>query len=491
MNSSPSKRRVLSRDEAIAIGRKLLDMVGAPYIGVGITHTTRALTKVANGNVLRMIDTDDVWVRFQSQFGTGLGLTIDTNQLDEALFSRIVKRAKDMAPPYAAFDAPDDPDGAGHFIWNPRPLMPVNLWHDSSADAMDTARGTVVPELIERLRASRLVGAATVGQMARSVLHIYPLGLTSFGEETDCEVTVTARWPDYKGAGWNGQAHRDWSKINTSAVADRAIEITKRSHNPVALEPGRRTAILSPEAVAEMMYCMAGLFSAERTNVAGPGTPFTYVTHTGAGKHVRLGERVVDARIMMRSDPADPDGGFLPFFEEGGREAGLPGFPTQAVTWINHGVLEELSRGITDGVSRRLPISENPYSIRVAPVPGTKTATIDEMIANCKEGVYVNRLSGLLLLDPPSAMMTGNTRDGCFLIKDGKIAKPITNFRFTDSPIFAMNKLEMIGEAVRVSFGNVAPLEHSTIRRGWPRLPVIAPPMMVQDFNFSGTANAV
>jgi predicted Zn-dependent protease len=129
--------------------------------------------------------------------------------------------------------------------------------------------------------------------------------------------------------------------------------------------------------------------------------------------------------------------------------------------------------------------------VRLTTVPGTKTATIDEMIANCQEGVYVNRFSDLTLIDHPSGMMTGVTRDGCFFIKNGKIDKAIKNFRFTDSPFFAFNNVDLIGAPERVAFGNTAPLGASIWRRGWPRLPVIVPPMMIRDFNFSALASAV
>jgi len=484
-------RRVLARDDAVTLGHKLLELIGDPNLGVFIEHVSRAMTKVANGNVLAMDDGDTVKIRFASSFGNGFPVTVYHNQLDDTTLRKIVQQAKAMAPPQVVFGEPDDPDDARHFVYNPRPLPSVNLWHDASVQAMTSARGTVIPQMVERLRASKLTGAATVGQMSRAVLHIYPLGLTSFAEETDCEVTVTARSPDGKGSGWNGQANRDWTKMTPMDVVDRAVEMSNRSHNPVALEPGRRTAILGPAAVAQLVYAMAELFDAAATNVPWGGTPLTYQGHSADGRRTKLGMRVFDPRLMMVSDPNDPDGGYPPFFDEGGKEQ-VTGFPTPGVTWVDKGILRYLSYGINEATSRRLIPSDIPYSVRLAPVPGTQTATIDEMIANCKEGVYVNRFSNVQLVDHPSGMMTGVTRDGCFFIKDGKIAKPITNFRFTDSPFFAFNKMEMVGAAERASFGNTAPVTMlSTYRRGWPRLPVIVPPMMVQDFNFSATASAV
>jgi len=89
------------------------------------------------------------------------------------------------------------------------------------------------------------------------------------------------------------------------------------------------------------------------------------------------------------------------------------------------------------------------------------------------------------LIHQKSMTTTGVTRDGCFLIKDGKIAKPVKNFRFLDSPAFMLNKLVTLGPTRRASLG-YAPSEFD-----WPRRPMIVPPMMVNDFNFSALADAV
>jgi predicted Zn-dependent protease len=124
-------------------------------------------------------------------------------------------------------------------------------------------------------------------------------------------------------------------------------------------------------------------------------------------------------------------------------------------------------------------------------MPGTRTATIEEMIANCERGIYVNRFTNVAAVHKPSGTMTGATRDGCFLIRDGKIDRPIKNFRFLESPFLAFNRLEMIGNCERVAFGYNAPPSGWENPPRWPRLPVIVPPMMIRDFNFNSLADAV
>jgi predicted Zn-dependent protease len=490
---STSPRRVLSRDDVVALGRRLLELVSARSVGVRIEHTARAVTKVTNGRTLTADDGDRVQITFQSQFGSCLPVSIGTNQLDDTTLRRVVAQADAAAPVRTAGNDTDPVDYSDQekFTFNPRTFLPVSLWHETTARAMDSARSEIIPRVIEQLRGSGLDGAATVGVAERSVLYLYKEGLTAFADETDAELTVTARTPDYQTSGWGGAASRNWTQLSPDDVVAHAIDMANRGRNPVALEPGRRVAILGPAAVAEMVCEMTYAFDSQRTMVVGKvETPFTLLNHERSGRHTKLGRRVFDPRIMITSDPADVLGGYPPFFEAGGIENAVWGFPTPAMTWIDRGVLANLAYKVNDSLTRALPACDIPTSVRLAPIAETRTATIDEMIANCEEGIYVPRFSDVFVVDRPSGMMSGVTRDGCFLIKHGKIDRPVKNFWFLDSPFFAFNKMEMIGTPERVAFGyNTPPTGQAPGR--WPRLPVIVPPMMIQDFNFSALADAV
>jgi len=110
--------------------------------------------------------------------------------------------------------------------------------------------------------------------------------------------------------------------------------------------------------------------------------------------------------------------------------------------------------------------------------------TVEEMIANCELGIYVNRFAQMSDLGGPSAMMTGVTNGGCFLVRHGKIEKAIRDLRFVDSPWLFLNRLEAIGTTQRTAFG------YAPWSGGWPIAPTIVPPVMVRDFNFTALADA-
>jgi predicted Zn-dependent protease len=117
------------------------------------------------------------------------------------------------------------------------------------------------------------------------------------------------------------------------------------------------------------------------------------------------------------------------------------------------------------------------------------------MIAQCKEGILVNRVSDVEMVDEYTCVLTGVTHGGCFLIKDGRIFKPVKNFRFLESPFFFLNRIEALGVPERAAFGFTPRGENEPAwdshGGAWPRPPLIVPPMMVRDFNFTALSDAV
>jgi predicted Zn-dependent protease len=498
LRNIPRAGRVLSRAEATALATKLLGMVSDRSVGVLIEHAALDLTTIANNKIVGSDDGDELTISFDSKFGSGLPVTIGTNQLDEATLRRVIEEAKGIETPLPlAEDAePDDPDDPKYHTYDKREYLPVSLWHDTTISAMDSVRGEVAPQLVEQVKKANLIGAATVGLTARSSLYMYQPGLTAWSQETDCELTMTARTADGTASGWAGQANRDWSKIDPAAVAAAAIDLANRGKNPVAIEPGHRTAILAPAAVAQIVRLMAPMFDAYQTD--HNHTPFSLRSMTG--KTNKLGLQVFDPRLLMVSDPADPEGGFPPFFEAN-TSGGIAGLPLPKMTWVEGGILKNLAYEWWYGLAKGKDWCEQPFSVRLGPMAGTTTSTIEQMIAACKDGIYVSRFSDVSIVDRKTGVMTGMTRDGCFHIKAGKIDRPANNYRFTESPFFVFNKLKMIGVPQRAAFGYTPPQPSDFDNFGawpppgratrWPLAPTIVPPMMIEDFSFTALADAV
>jgi predicted Zn-dependent protease len=193
----------------------------------------------------------------------------------------------------------------------------------------------------------------------------------------------------------------------------------------------------------------------------------------------------VDERITISADPNDHELGFPPFSLEPHRFIDLFTVPVyHPVTWIDKGVLTHLAYdrtyAISIGRSTGLP---NSGAFRID-VTGP-TTPVEEMIATTKRGVLVTRFDeSLQPLDFASQLFRGYTRDGLWLIENGKISKPIKNLVFTESPLFVLNNIEQLGVPQRVYHGG------SKHPFSVPQ-PRFVPPLKVRDFSFTALTDAV
>ena len=116
------------------------------------------------------------------------------------------------------------------------------------------------------------------------------------------------------------------------------------------------------------------------------------------------------------------------------------------------------------------PNSYGPLPLDMVMSPGD--VRVDDMIACVKRGVYVTRFHYVNVEDPVKAVLTGMTRDGTFLIEDGRLTAPLRNLRFTQSAVEAFANVEAIGEQrerVRDMLGAS-----------------LVPALLVQDFSITG-----
>ena len=487
-------RRVLTRDEAIALAESALQMVSVPIDNVMITHRAAAVAKIVNNIHVRAIDLDDLLLEFETRVGSGFRVGVGTNVRDAATLRQVIQHAETCKTPSmrAADQEPGDVDDP-HVRWmKPKVYPAVNLWHESTAQAMATARGDTLAQMVATMQrehdapatssssSAPFTMAGTVAVSARARLCHYSGGLSAWGEATDSEVTVSVRTQDGKASGWSGQAHRDWDQIQPERIVRDAVAMANRTRDAVRLEPGRYTAVLGPAAVGQLVRLMYAWFDVTINRSAV--SPFGLV-NSPDGKQLRLGQRVFDERISMWSDPNDPLGGYFPFFPDG--------WPSERGLWVEHGVLRNLAYDEDEALRRGRTPTLQPISMHVS----GGTTTIEEMIARCDRGVYVHRLGNVTVANFESGALVGTTRDGCFLIKDGKIAHPITNFRFFESPFMVFNRILAVGVPERVAFGFLRPkLDNSLMGAEediWPSPPIIVPPLMVRDFNFSSLSDAV
>ncbi|MES2180258.1 MAG: TldD/PmbA family protein [Gemmatimonadota bacterium] len=447
--------RYLSRDESEAIAKRALGFVTAASAArINIGSGSRGNTRFAVNQVSTGGDNYDTSVTVTAYVGNR-SATSTTNALDDAGLRHAVETAERLAKL-----APPDPEFLPELT--PQQYQPGRNWSEATAALDPQGRAESVRAITAPAKQSGLVSTGYLDTRAGSTAVANTNGLFAYARSTGAALTTTVRTPDGSGSGWAGASHHDWSRIDAASLGARAAEKARASKNPSAIEPGRYTVVFEPTAAANLVQFLAFAFNAR---AADEGRSF--MSKPGGGN--KIGTKIVDERVTIESDPFDPDVAGTPFTGEG--------LPTQKSVFIENGVVKTLLYDRYWAQKTGVAPTANGGSFRMS----GGSSSVEEMIASTQRGLLVTRFWYLRPVDQRTILFTGLTRDGTFLIENGKVTKAVKNLRFNDSPIFMLNNLEALGTPVRVSASE----------DGGPGQAVVVPPMKVRDFNFTSLSDAV
>ena len=450
--ASAEEGDILSRDASQAIIEKAVKMSQADAISVNVSSSLANNIRFAANQVSTAGSVADANVAVTSSFGPKKATVVTNNLSDEAILNTVRESER------LAKLAPDDPEAMPDL--GPQNIKTVDAAFDSTEklDATDLAKAALTA-----LEPARKAGDLSAAGYLVVTTSTNALGnkekLFAYHKGTNANYTLTVRTNDGTGSGWAGAEHPDWGKLDVNTVSSRAIEKARLSRSPVAIEPGKYTVILEPQAVGDLVQ-LIGFYADARSSDEGR-SPFT---KQGGGN--KIGEKVADSRVTIMADPFDPMILSQPWDGDG--------LPLGKQTFIDKGVLKELyySRFWAKKMGKQ------PTGAPTSFIMTGGTTSLDDMIKSTQRGILVTRLWYLREVDPRTILYTGLTRDGTFLVENGKITKAIKNFRFNDSPLFMLNNLEAIGPAVRLA---------GTEAGG----AVVVPPLKVKEFTFTSLSDAV
>jgi predicted Zn-dependent protease len=449
---SAANSNVLSREETEAIIARAIGFSKAESVRVTIDSSYQGNTRFAANQMTTSGGVENANVRVESAFGPKHA-AVTTNDLSDGSLRRTVEQSELLARL-----APDDPEAMPPL--GPQQYAMVPGWFDSTANLTADDRARAALTALGPAREARdLAAAGYVVTSAQSNAIGNKAGQFSYHRSTTANYTLTVRTVDGTGSGWAGADDNDWTKINFAEVSKRAIDKARLSRNPVAVEPGRYTVILEPQAVADLVQLL--VFYANARAADEGRSPFA---RQGGGN--KIGEKIVDSRVTLVSDPTDVDLLAQPYDADG--------LPLGRQVWIENGVLKQLYYSRFWAQKNNRTPTGAPSSVKML----GGTASLDDMIRATRRGILVTRLWYLREVDPRTVLYTGLTRDGTFLIENGRIAKAIRNLRFNESPLFMLNNLEMLGRPMRVA---------GTEAGG----AVVMPPLKVRDFTFTSLSEAV
>ncbi|HVD61896.1 MAG TPA: TldD/PmbA family protein, partial [Gemmatimonadaceae bacterium] len=409
---------VLPDSESKTLIQRILKMSTAESASVAINSNVTNNLRFAANQVSTAGSVSDINIQVQSSFGPKHAVVVTNNVSDDALLAT-VKQSEALAKL-----APDDPEAMPDL--GPQSIKTVNAWFDDTAalTAADLIKaGLTALEPARKASDLNVAGYLVINETSASLGN--SKGLFAYHRATNANYTVTARTSDGTGSGWAGAEHPDWRQLNIAEVSARAIEKARLSRNPVAIEPGKYTVIFEPQAVGDLVQLIA-FYGDARSSDEGR-SPFA---KQGGGN--KIGEKIMDPRISLIADPMDPMVLSQPWDGDG--------LPLGKQVFVENGVLKELYYSRFWAKKMNKQPTGNPTSF----IMTGGTTSIEDMIKSTQRGILVTRLWYLREVDPRTILYTGLTRDGTFLIENGKISKAIKNFRFNDSPLFMLNNLEAV-----------------------------------------------
>jgi predicted Zn-dependent protease len=442
---------ILTKEEARALMAKVLSYSKADECEVNLSGTDSANIRYARNSVSTSGKVSQSQLVVSSAYGKKLGIAT-INEFDDASLEKVVRRSEELArlapenPEYVPFLGPQTYPDSITFV-------------QATADITPKLRADLVAQSLKVSKEAKAVAAGFLEDNTGYNAMMNSKGLFAYNTSTNTNFSVTVRTEDGKGSGYATRGYNDVTKLDTKKATEIATEKAVKSVTAKAIEPGKYTVILEPAAAAVLLE---RIFFGLDARQADEGRSFL----SKAGGGTRQGEKLVDERVNIYSDPLHPD---LPTSTWNG-----DGRPQEKISWIEKGVIKNLSYSRYWAQKKGVKAVPGPD----AAIMEGGTKSLEELIAGTKKGVLVTRLWYIRDVDPQTLLLTGLTRDGTFYIENGKIQYPIKNFRFNESPIIMLNNLEELGKVERT----VSVESNNNY---------LLPPMKIRDFTFSSLSDAV
>src|SRR5687768_10400011 len=357
---------IISREQSQAIIERVIKMSSADSISVNVTSSLTNNIRFAANQLSTAGSVADANVAVTSAYGPKKA-TVVTNSLSDADLLKTVKESERLAKL-----SPDDPEAMPNLGPQGIKVVPATFDSTEKIDASGLARAALTA-----LEPARKAGDLTAAGYLVVNTATNALGnkekLFAYHKGTNANYTLTVRTTDGTGSGWAGAEHPDWTKLDVNSVSARAIDKARLSRNPVAIEPGRYTVILEPQAVGDLVQ-LIGFYADARSSDEGR-SPFT---KQGGGN--KIGEKIVDPRITITADPFDPMVLSQPWDGDG--------LPLGRQVFIDKGVLKELY------YSRfwAKKMNKTPTGAPTSFIMSGGTTSLDDMIKSTPRGILVTRL---------------------------------------------------------------------------------------------------
>jgi predicted Zn-dependent protease len=438
-------------DSAEAIFGQVVDAArarGVTEVEAILASDTSALTRFANNAIHQNVSERNTQLSVRAVAG-GRSARASTNRLDREAIRGVVEQA-------IAITRLTESDPELQPLADPAAYPEVSRWFESTACSTPAGRARAVAEAIGAVEAAGQTAAGIYSTEESSFALLNSRGVNASYRETTARFSITAMAGD--SSGWAKAGACDLRDLNPLELARSAARKASQSGAPRELPSGRYTVILEPAAVLDLVGQMFADFSG------------TAIREGRSFLNDRIGKKVFGGNITIHDDACHPLQSGAPFDGEG--------VPRRRLTLVDGGVVRDiaysrqaaaLAGAAPTGHGFPLPNEYGEMPVNIVIAGGD--SYIEKMLASTERGILVTRFWYIREVDPYEKIFTGMTRDGTFLVEDGRIAAGVRNFRFNQSLVEMLSNVESLSATVRAS--------------GEETFDMVVPAMKVRDFNFT------
>jgi PmbA protein len=466
---------LLTREQAGDVFDRIRRISSADEVEAIFTGSRFALTRFANNTIHQNVEELNSVVSIRTNF-SGRTARSTANQFDDESLRRAVAASEslarvqagdpDLLPMPSSNEANFGEGLAGEGARTTRAFA-TRLFEETAA-ITPADRADVVKRIVSIAVGHRLTTAGIYSTSESCDGIFNSRGLANWHRQTLAEISITMLGDD--SSGWQKSSSTNVSDLDPVRLAEIAARKAVDSAHPREIAPGKYTVILEPAAVLDMVGLMFWDFGGMA------------ILDQRSFLNDRIGTQLFGDHINITDDVTHPLQAGPPFDGEGMRR--------QRLQLVENGVVKRVvyaratarkmktseyasKGGVIEPTGHGFPLPNEMGEMPMNVVFGASAnpRTVEEMTASTERGVLVTRLWYIREVDPYEKIVTGMTRDGTFLVENGKVQCGLRNFRFNESLISLLSNVEAMSTPVRAS--------------GEESFDMVVPAMKVKEFNFT------
>lgn len=444
----------MSKEQLHGLMHDALKVSDADQTEIVAMTSSSALTWYAENIIHQNVAEHTAQVQVRAVVGKKVGSASTTDCSPDGLRLVVQQAAQ------AARLMTDDPDFPGLPSPQPTATGRIGGWVAATAASRPEDRVLAVKRIIERSEREGLRAAGTYQVQDSELAVVSSIGVSAYHQYTVAALKAVVMGDDSSGYGLMSSA--DIAEIDPDAVGERAVLTAVETRHPTEIEPGAFEVVLSPFAVEELMNMLAYIALSARS-----------VEEHTCFLEGHEGEQIAAPIVSLYDDGLDPSGMPVPFDFEG--------MPKHRVDFLTAGrggsvvydsyYAAKMGR-VTTGHSLQQPNDMGPYPLNI--FMGAGDSSEADMVSHIERGIYVTRFWYGNPVEPRRAVVTGTTRDGTYLIENGRKAHGLRNMRFTQGLV------DMFAHTMEIS------RERAVLASPFGIGAMVLPSIRVEEFQFTG-----